>query len=210
MLGAIFIFFVLAGSSEGMLEFQDQTAPSTFDVIFETTVKNGTTGKIRVHVERQWSPLGVDRFYTLLKLSPESYYDQNAFFRVVTGYIVQFGINGDPTVSSAWEFNTIKDDPLVISNKKGTLVFATAGPNTRTTQLFLNYVDNVDLDSQGFTPFGKVVNEAGMATALAINAQYGQDPVQTAIYNQGNFYLKSTYPNLDYVVKTTIVDEKIE
>eukprot|EP01127_Copromyxa_protea_P006748 TRINITY_DN16739_c0_g1_i1.p1 TRINITY_DN16739_c0_g1~~TRINITY_DN16739_c0_g1_i1.p1 ORF type:complete len:205 (-),score=52.88 TRINITY_DN16739_c0_g1_i1:103-717(-) len=181
-------------------------APDTFDVTFATTVKNQTTGTINLHVERKWSPNGVDRFYTLLKLTPP-YYNQNGFFRVVPGFVVQFGISGDPKVAQKWEQANIVDDPVVLSNLKGTVAYADAGPNTRSTQLFINYADNTFLDSQGFTPFAKVSDDASMKTALSINSLYGQTPDQNAIYEQGNTYLKAKFPLLDYITTATISNE---
>jgi len=181
-------------------------APAAFDVTFSTSVKNGTSGTIKMHVERQWSPQGVDRFYTLLKLQIP-YYNMNGFFRVVPGFVVQFGISGDPKVSQEWQNKNIPDDPVILSNIKGTMSYADAGPNTRTTQLFINYADNSFLDSQGFTPFAKI-DDASMLTALSINAQYGENPDQGQIYSKGNDYLKANYPNLDYLTSAEITNER--
>jgi len=182
-------------------------APSQFYVKFETTVttSNGSTAII-LQVNREWAPIGVDHFYELMQLTRQqdaSYYDSNGFFRVVPGFVVQFGISGTPAISKAWN-TPIKDDPVKQSNVAGTMTYADAGPNTRTTQLFINYIDNSGLDSQGFAPFAKVVQ--GMDVALAINSQYGQSPSQNQIYSQGNSYLKKHYPDLDYIVTASIFD----
>jgi len=130
-----------------------------------------------------------------------------AFFRVVPGFVVQFGISGDPKVSQEWQNKNIPDDPVILSNIKGTMSYADAGPNTRTTQLFINYADNSFLDSQGFTPFAKI-DDASMLTALSINAQYGENPDQGQIYSKGNDYLKANYPNLDYLTSAEITNER--
>jgi peptidyl-prolyl cis-trans isomerase A (cyclophilin A) len=125
-----------------------------------------------------------------------------SFFRVVPAFVVQFGISGLPTVSQAWEQQTIKDDPVVLSNVAGTIAFATAGPDTRTTQVYVNLADNSGLDQQGFAPFGKIT--AGMNVVLGLNSEAGQDPDQTLIYSKGNAYLRANFKHLDYVLKTTL------
>ncbi len=173
---------------------QSQQAPSTFLVQFSTTVKNGT-GNIVLNITRSWAPNGVDRFWELLQ-SPLNYYNENGFFRLVPGFVgmhfrnvnllVQFGINGNPTVSQKWENAYIQDDPVILSNTVGTISYADAGPNTRTTQLFINYADNSFLDSQGFAPFGYVVS--GMDVADSIYSGYGEAPEQGDIYAEGNRY----------------------
>eukprot|EP01105_Mastigella_eilhardi_P006074 TRINITY_DN1767_c0_g1_i1.p2 TRINITY_DN1767_c0_g1~~TRINITY_DN1767_c0_g1_i1.p2 ORF type:complete len:222 (+),score=51.03 TRINITY_DN1767_c0_g1_i1:75-668(+) len=174
-------------------------APDNFFVEFATTASDAP---IVLNVTRAYAPHGVDRFFELLTLPNGSYYAQNGFFRVVPGFVVQFGINGDPAVSHQWRDATIPDDPVILSNVKGTVSFATAGANTRTTQLFINYVDNSSLDSQGFSPFAYVIE--GMDVAVAINSEYGQKPSQGMIYAKGNAYLEQSFPNLDYLVSTTI------
>ena len=128
-------------------------APAVFKAKFSTTA-----GDFIVEVHRDWAPLGADRFYNLVRYG---YFTNAAFFRVVPGFVVQFGLSADPALNKVWSVAKIQDDPVVQSNKRGTLVFATAGPNTRTTQLFINYADNSRLDGMGFAPFGTVVD--GMA-----------------------------------------------
>ncbi len=158
-------------------------------------------------VKREWAPQGVDRFYNLLKYhyfdgSTEGFGNQNGFFRVVPGFVVQFGIAGLPGVSQAWKELNIKDDPVKISNLAGTMAFATAGPNTRTTQLFINLGDNSRLDSMGFAPFANIT--AGYANVLKINSKYGEQPDQGSIYTQGDAYLRRNFPGLDFITGSTI------
>jgi peptidyl-prolyl cis-trans isomerase A (cyclophilin A) len=153
-----------------------------------------------VEVTRSLAPNGADRFYNLVK---SGYFKDLGFFRVVPGFMVQFGIHGDPKVAAAWRGANIQDDPVKGSNTRGTITFATAGPNTRTTQLFINYGNNTFLDSQGFSPFGKVTD--GMDVVDKINAEYGEKPFQPRVQEEGNAYLKKEFPNLDYIKSATIV-----
>jgi len=178
------------------------TAPPTYKVKMSTT-----KGDFVIEVHRDWAPLGADRFYNLVKIG---YFTDAAFFRVVKGFMVQFGINGDPSVNRIWRRATINDDPSgKKSNTRGMVTFATAGPNMRTTQLFINYANNARLDSMGFAPFGKVVE--GMKVVDAIEGVYGEGapggngPAQEMIQTQGNAYLKAQFPKLDYVKHATIV-----
>ena len=174
-------------------------APETFKAKFETTA-----GDFVIEVHREWSPNGADRFYDLVK---SGLYDDNKFFRVVPGFMVQFGIHGDPKVAAKWKNSTIKDDAVVRSNKRGFVTFAKSGlPNSRTSQVFINYKDNTFLDSQGFSPFGQVIE--GMDVVEKINSQYRELPDQMRIQTQGNEYLKSSFPKLDGVKKATIIEEK--
>jgi peptidyl-prolyl cis-trans isomerase A (cyclophilin A) len=171
-----------------------EQAPATFNALFQTSA-----GDFVVEVHRDWAPNGADRFYNLVK---NGYYDACRFFRVVPGFMVQFGINGDPAVQSAWRSANIPDDPVKQSNKRGNITFATAGPNTRTTQVFINFGDNAGLDGQGFAPFGRVTS--GMNVVDKIFAGYGEQPNQGLIQTQGNAYLQKDFPKLDYIKKATI------
>jgi peptidyl-prolyl cis-trans isomerase A (cyclophilin A) len=174
------------------------TAPATFVVKFATT-----HGDFTVTVHRDWSPQGADRFYNLVR---SRYFTNVAFFRNVPNFIVQFGMAPDPAVGAVWQNSTIKDDPAKagIHNTKGTLVFATAGPNTRSNQFFVNTNDNTrSLDSQGFTPFGEVTD--GMDVVLGLYAGYGERPDQNSILNQGKAYLDKNFPKLDSIKSATIV-----
>jgi peptidyl-prolyl cis-trans isomerase A (cyclophilin A) len=150
-------------------------------------------------VHRAWAPKGADRFYNLVK---NGFYDGCRFFRVVPGFMVQFGINGNPAIQSNWRNANITDDPVKESNKRGYVTFATGGPNTRTTQVFINFQNNAGLDRQGFAPFGEVVT--GMDVVDKINAQYREQPNQAQIQAQGNAYLNKSFPKLDYVKTATI------
>jgi peptidyl-prolyl cis-trans isomerase A (cyclophilin A) len=176
----------------------NETAPDKFQAKFDTS-----KGEFVIEVTRAWSPNGADRFYNLVK---NGFYDNCRFFRVVENFMVQFGINGDPKLSAVWRAAQFKDDPANQSNKRGYITFATAGPNTRTTQLFINFKDNSFLDSQGFTPFGKVTT--GMNVVDSINKEYGEKPNQGNIQMQGNAYLEKAFPKLDYIKSATIVPAK--
>jgi peptidyl-prolyl cis-trans isomerase A (cyclophilin A) len=178
-----------------------EKAPDTFKVKFDTT-----KGAITIEVTRSLAPNGADRFYNLVKAG---YFKDIAFFRVIPGFMAQFGIHGDPAVAKVWSDANIQDDPVKGSNKRGTITFATAGPNTRSTQFFINFGDNVNLDNMGFAPFGKVVE--GMDVVDKINGEYGEGaprgggPRQDLIQAQGNAYLKKGFPNLDYIKSATIL-----
>ena len=173
----------------------NEKAPDTFQVLFDTS-----KGEFTVDVTRAWAPRGADRFYNLVK---NGYYDDCRFFRVVKGFMVQFGINGDPQLNTVWRSSQFEDDPRKESNKPGYITFAHAGPNSRTTQLFINYADNGFLDAQGFPPFGQVTK--GMETVDAINDEYGENPDQRRIQLEGNAYLEEVFPNLDYIKSAIIV-----
>lgn len=159
-------------------------------------------GNFVVELREDWAPTGVARFKELLA---ENFFEELRFFRVVTQprpFIVQFGINGDPEVSAKWRDSTINDDPVKTPNARGTLTFATAGPNTRTSQFFINLGDNNFLDQQGFSPIGQVVE--GMDVVDKINDEYGEAPHQGMIQQQGNAYLKEQFPNLDYIERIVV------
>lgn len=180
----------------------NEKAPEKFQVIFKTT-----KGEFTLEVERELSPNGVDRFYNLVK---NGYYNDTAFFRVIDGFVAQFGINGNPELNKIWSKQTIPDDPVKASNVRGTISFATAGPNTRTTQLFINYRDNSRLDSMGFAPFGRVIKGMDVVDKLysgyGEGEPYGNGPSQQLIQMEGNKYLKENFPELDYIISTSIVE----
>jgi peptidyl-prolyl cis-trans isomerase A (cyclophilin A) len=178
-----------------------ERAPATFRARFETT-----KGDFVIEVQRDWAPLGADRFYNLVR---SGYYDGVRFFRVISGFMAQFGIHGDPQVSAVWRDQQIPDDSVRQSNTRGMVSFATAGPNTRTTQLFINYGDNIRLDDTGFAPFGRV--EEGMEVVDRLYAEYGEGaprgrgPNQGRIQAEGNAYLGRDFPKLDFIRRATIV-----
>ncbi len=172
-----------------------EQAPATFKASFETSA-----GNFVVEVQRAWAPNGADRFYNLVK---NGFFDNCRFFRVVPNFMVQFGINGDPSIQRNWANANIPDDPVKESNKRGYVTFAqTAAPNSRSTQIFINFGDNGFLDSQRFAPFGKVTS--GMDVVNKIYAGYGEKPNQGMIQTQGNAYLEKEFPKLDYVKKASI------
>ena len=170
-----------------------EKAPDTFKAKFDTSA-----GEFVITVTRAWAPLGADRFYNLVK---NGFYDGTRFFRVVPNFMVQFGINGDPDVQRNWANANIPDDkPGVKSNGRGFVTFANRGPNSRSTQLFINK-SNAFLDKT-FMPFGEVTS--GMSVVDKINAKHGEDPDQGQIQNNGNRYLQKAFPDLDYIKKATI------
>ena len=178
----------------------NEQAPAAYKVKFDTS-----KGPFVVEVTRAWAPKGADRFYNLVK---SGFYDNVRFFRVISGFMVQFGINGDPGVMARWRTAQIGDDPVTQSNKRGTVTFAMAGPNTRTSQVFINFADNANLDGMGFSPFGRIVS--GMNVVDALNAEYGEGaprgrgPDQSRLQSEGNTYLMKDFPRMDYVKKATI------
>ena len=169
-------------------------APDVFEVKLATT-----KGDVVVQVTRAWAPIGADRFYNLVK---HGFYNDAAFFRIVPGFIVQFGLGADPAVNRAWKSANIKDDPVTQSNRPGTLTFATAGPNTRTTQLFINLGNNAGLDGQGFAPFGQVTS--GMDVVQKLYSGYGERPDQGSITSEGKAYLDKNFPSIDRIQTATI------
>ncbi len=192
----------------GTTDFRDPSsavmaarAPATFRARFETG-----KGAFVIEVQRDWAPLGADRFYNLVK---SGYYDGVRFFRVIPGFMAQFGIHGDPQVSAAWRDARIPDDPVRQRNARGMVSFATAGPGTRTTQLFINYRDNSQLDGMGFAPFGRVAEGMDVVDRLyggyGEGAPSGRGPDQGRIQAEGNAYLERAFPELDQVRRATIV-----
>jgi peptidyl-prolyl cis-trans isomerase A (cyclophilin A) len=178
-----------------------EKAPATYKARLDTS-----KGPITITVHRDWAPNGADRFYNLVKAG---FYDDVRFFRVIPNFMAQFGIHGNPEVMKAWRPATLKDDPVKGSNTRGMVTFATAGPNTRTTQLFINFKDNSSLDKQGFAPFGEVTT--GMDVVDKIYDGYGEGaprgkgPEQGRIQNEGNAYLTKDFPRMDYIKSATIV-----
>jgi peptidyl-prolyl cis-trans isomerase A (cyclophilin A) len=186
--------------SPALAQVPKEQAPATYNVKFDTS-----KGVVVVQVTRAWAPQGADRFYNMVK---SGFFDNTRFFRVVSGFMVQFGINGDPAVMAQWRDSPIPDDKVTQSNKRGFITFATSGPNSRTTQVFINFSDNAGLDSSGFAPFGRVVS--GMEVVDALNAEYGdgaprgRGPDQGRLQREGNAYLAKDFPRMDFVKKATI------
>ena len=179
-----------------------EQAPDTYKVKFETN-----EGEYVIEVHRDWSPAGADRFYNLVKIG---FYDDTRYFRVVDGFMVQYGISGYPEVNTAWREAAIVDDPVKQSNTRGKVTFAKRGlPNSRTTQVFINFVDNSNLDGMGFAPFGEVVSGMDVVDKLykgyGEGAPRGRGPDQGRIQEEGNAYLDDRFPQLDKTVKATIV-----
>lgn len=181
-------------------ESATEQAPGQFRVTFETT-----RGPFTVEVVREWAPLGADRFYNLIKAG---FFNDTAFFRVIDGFVVQFGIGGDPKVNAQWKEANIADDPVKESNRRGSISFAMAGPNTRTTQMFINLADNVRLDQMGFAPVGRVAQ--GMDVVDSLYSDYGEGepdgggPSQDRINEEGNPYLRENFPKLDFIVEAKL------
>ena len=179
----------------------DEKAPDVYKVKFDTS-----KGSFVVEVHRDWAPNGADRFYNLVK---NGFYNDARFFRVISDFMVQFGINGNPKISQVWQDANIPDDPVKQSNIRGMITFATAGPDTRTTQVFINFGDNAALDGQGFSPFGKVIS--GMDVVDSLYAGYGEGspkgdgPNQGIVQSLGNAYLEKAFSRLDYIKTATIV-----
>jgi len=183
----------------------DEKAPETFTARFETTA-----GDFRVKFHREWAPKGVDRAYNLIKIG---YFEDIAFFRVIDGFMAQFGLHGNPKVNEAWSGESIKDDSVEKSNKRGRVTFAQKrSPNSRKTQMFINYTANSSLDKQGFAPVGEVVGD-GMEVVDELYKGYGEGaprgdgPSQGKIKQKGNSYLKENFPKLDYIEKVELVEE---
>jgi peptidyl-prolyl cis-trans isomerase A (cyclophilin A) len=180
----------------------NETAPEKFQAKFDTS-----KGEFIIEVTRTWAPIGADRFYNLVK---NGYYDNCRFFRVLNGFMAQFGIHGNPKVAMQWYKANIKDDPVKESNTRGYVTYAKANtPNSRSTQLFINFGNNSSLDRSGFAPIGKVTK--GMDVVDSIYSGYGEaapsgsGPEQSRIIMEGNAYLEKSFPKLDYIKSATIV-----
>jgi peptidyl-prolyl cis-trans isomerase A (cyclophilin A) len=203
---AILLFWQGSAASSLLLKpdapEMNRRAPDVFKVRMETT-----KGAFVIEVHRDWSPYGVDHFYNLVQAG---YYDQSKFFRVVKGKWTQFGVNGSPDVSKVWRARTIPDDPRVVSNTRGTIAYAFAVPNGRTTQVFINMVDNsVAHDAEPFVPFGRV--SEGMDVVDALYSEYAETSGggiragrQDSLFNEGNAYLSREFPKLDTILRAVI------
>ena len=179
----------------------NERAPDVFEVDFETS-----EGEFAVEVRRDWAPHGADRFYNLVR---HGFFDGQRFFRVRAGYIAQFGLSGDPAVIAVWKGQRMPDDPVRESNRRGTLAYAMTGPDTRTTQIFINLAENTHLDAEGFAPFARVVR--GMDVVDRLYAGYGESAgggmrggKQGKIEAGGNEYLRREFPELDYIRRAVL------
>ena len=179
-----------------------ETAPDTYRARFQTT-----RGDFVLQVNRDWAPRGADRFHELVT---QGHFDGVRFFRVLKGFVAQFGINGDPAVAAKWRDATFPDDPVKEGNSRGRITFATAGPDSRTTQVFINLADNASLDGMGFSAFGEVVE--GMDVVDGLYGDYGEGapsgrgPNQSRVQSEGNAYLERDFPKLDHVEKASVED----
>lgn len=188
-------------SVETATDNSTETTP-VYKVKFETS-----KGDVLLEVHPEWAPLGAARFKELVQ---SGYYDEARFFRVIEGFMAQFGINADPKLSAQWREKPIKDDPNKKSNTRGMVTFATAGPNTRTTQIFINFGDNSFLDRQGFSPFAQVIEGMDVVDSFyngyGEGAPNGKGPSQGRLQQEGNAYLNKDFPKLDYIKKATVVE----
>jgi len=179
----------------------ESRAPDQYTVELDTT-----KGAIVIDVRRDWAPHGADRFYELVR---NGYYTDVAFFRVIGGFMAQVGISGDPALNAKWSEKRIPDDAVKASNTRGTVTFATSGPNSRTTQFFINFDDNSRLDAMGFAPIGKV-KDMGVVDALysgyGEGAPNGRGPSQPLMQSQGNSYLREGFPKLDYIKSAKVIE----
>lgn len=184
-------------------EVPEAAPEEKFQVLLETT-----KGNITMEVHPEWSPKGAARFKELVELG---FYDNCAFFRVLENFMAQVGINGDPELHAKWRLNSIPDDPVAQSNKRGYVSFATGGPNTRSTQFFINYGDNSQLDAMGFSPFAQVLEGMDVVDSLykdyGEGAPRGRGPDQKRLSTEGNSYLKKEFPMLDYIKKATLIKD---
>ncbi len=200
LFGALSVFGTAQAGNLGDPSSLKEKAPAVYKAKFDTS-----KGTFVIEVHRAWAPNGADRFYNLVK---SGFYNDARFFRVLDGFMVQFGISGNPDVSAVWRDARIPDDGVNESNQRGYVTFATGGPNTRTTQVFINFGNNHGLDGQGFSPFGKVVS--GMKVVDALYSGYGEGapsgrgPDQGQVQAKGNTYLNAKFPKLDYIKKATI------
>ncbi|MBQ0816413.1 MAG: peptidylprolyl isomerase [Methyloceanibacter sp.] len=200
LFGALSVVGMAQAGNVGDPSSLKEKAPATYKAKFDTS-----KGTFVIEVHRAWAPNGADRFYNLVK---SGYYNDVRFFRVIKGFMVQFGISGNPDLNAVWREARIPDDDVTESNQRGYVSFATGGPNTRTTQVFINFGNNSGLDGQGFSPFGQVVSGMNVVDALyggyGEGAPRGNGPDQGRLQGRGNAYLNADFPKLDYIKKATI------
>ena len=193
-----------AKTSEGG---ETKTSNDVVPVDFEVQLSNGVSGSFTIEVHPEWAPLGAERFLELV--DTPGFWKGVRFFRVIEGFMAQFGIAAKPDVAAVWKTKTLKDDPVIKSNNRGYISFATSGKDSRTTQMFINLVDNSNLDGMGFAPFGQVVGTGMEDVVDKIYSKYGEGapsgkgPEQGRIQSEGNKYLKKQFPNLSYIKSVT-------
>lgn len=183
-------------------EAMTQQAPDVCKIKFETTA-----GDFVLEVKRSWAPRGADRFFNLVE---NGFYNDCPLFRIEAGFVAQWGISGDPELARIWREARISDDPVKRSNTRGFISFATAGPNTRTTQVFINYQDNGRLDSMGFAPFGKVVEGMDVVDKFYSGYPGRSGPDQGRLQMEGNKYLKEKFPELDYIKTASVLPDEAD
>lgn len=195
-----------AAAKTGAFDPSVSTVPADVPLTGKYTVQFDTSvGMFVVDVDRSWAPIGADRFYQLVK---NGFYDDARFFRVIPGFMVQWGLAADPAMSAKWS-QQITDDPVIKSNTRGYITFAKTGaPNSRTGQVFINYADNSSLDGQGFAPFGKVTS--GMDVVTKINSEYGESPNQGQITSRGNEYLMAEFPRLSFIKQAKVIKDDLK
>ena len=200
LFGALSVVGMAQAGNVGDPSSLKEKAPAAYKAKFDTS-----KGTFVIEVHRAWAPNGADRFYNLVK---SGYYNDVRFFRVIKGFMVQFGISGNPDLNAVWREARIPDDDVTESNQRGYVSFATGGPNTRTTQVFINFGNNNGLDGQGFSPFGQVVSGMNVVDALyggyGDGGKGGNGPNQGRLQGRGNAYLNADFPKLDYIKKATI------
>jgi len=182
------------------------TATAVYNVKFDVSNLDGQPGEDHkgafvMEVHDEWSPLGAARFKEMVE---GDFFKGIRFFRVIPGFMAQFGIHGKPSVAAEWKAKQIQDDPVIESNERGHVSFATSGPNSRTTQMFINFGNNANLDGMGFSPFAKVVQGMDVVDRIF---NIGEKPNQGEIQEKGNAYLKKSFPQLTYLTGAAVVDE---
>jgi len=201
ILPLLFALTLVAASQPSSAQVTDEQAPATFRARFETS-----QGPFVIEVQREWAPIAADRFYTLVR---RGFYDDARFFRVLNGFMAQFGLNGDPKIQGEYALANLLDEPPKQSNLRGFVSFAKeSSPNTRYTMVFINYKDNSYLDADGFAPFGQVVT--GMEIVEKLYSGYGRQnvPDQRRIKSEGNAYLTAEHPKLDFIKTARIENTK--
>lgn len=206
MFAVLAVLFVASVTAEAE-DSSNHHKQESFKVKFNVQLKKGKTGSFVMEVHPDWAPKGAARFQEMVD---DDFFKNVRFFRVISGFMAQFGIPGEPETAALWRTKTITDDPVKQSNKRGYVSFATSGPNSRTTQMFINFVDNSNLDNMGFSPFAKVIEGMDVVDQLysgyGEGAPSGRGPSQGKIQTDGNKYLKRSFPKLSYIIDAELLD----